>query len=140
MSTELGVGKRMQRALAAAVMIAVSASPAWAHGPERRPTRDIVRLQGYRAAPPSGTHVVQAMVLVARGVEHRFWLTDGRRFSLDQSDVTPPPERDRLTLQADFNVLARFAKARGDQLVTILGEQRPGSGDLFILTLDLCPP
>ena len=80
------------------------------------------------------------MVLSARGVEHRFRVTDRRRFELDQATRTPGRERDRLTLQGDFDVLARFAKARPEQQITILGEQRPGSGDLFILSLDLCPP
>jgi hypothetical protein len=31
------------------------------------------------------------------------------------------------------------AGAKPDQTVTILAEHRPGSSDLFVLTLDLCP-
>jgi hypothetical protein len=126
--------------IAALVLIGLSASSVSAHGPERKGARTILRLQGYRTAPVGTAHVVQEMVLVARGIEHRFWVVDRQRFELEAPGITPPRERDRLTLQADFDVLARFTKARDDQLVTILGEQRPGSGDLFILALDLCPP
>jgi hypothetical protein len=115
------------------------AAAASGHGTEAKGTRVLIRLQGYRVADPGGTPADE-LVLTARGVEHRFRVTDRRRFELTQAEITPARERDHLTLQADFDVLARFAKARPDQQVTILGEQRPGSGDLFVLTLDLCPP
>jgi hypothetical protein len=32
----------------------------------------------------------------------------------------------------------RWLLAKPDQTVTILAEHRPGSSDLFVLTLDLC--
>ena len=126
--------------LLVAIVVGAAASIAHAHGTERKGARSLLRLQGYTAAPPAGTNVVQEMVLVARGVEHRFWATDRRRLELASPSTTPRPERDRLALQGDFEILARFAKLRGDQLVTILGEQRVGSADLFVLTLDTCPP
>lgn len=34
---------------------------------------------------------------------------------------------------------SRFFAADPEQTVTILAEHRPGSSDLFVLTLDLCP-
>jgi hypothetical protein len=37
------------------------------------------------------------------------------------------------------DLLARYAAAGPEQTVTILAEHRPGSSDLFVLTLDLCP-
>jgi hypothetical protein len=112
--------------------------PAQAHGPERRVTRDIVRLQGYRGAAPAGAKIVRELVLNAHGTDHRFFATDWQRFAVDQRP--PPTESQRLTLQADLPVLNRFAHARPDQTVTLLAEQRPGGPDLFVLTLDLCPP
>jgi hypothetical protein len=115
-------------------------APALAHGPERTANRQLVRLQGYRAAPPADVKVVRELVLVAQGKEQRFWATDWRRFGLEPQPGVTPVERERLNLQADFAVATRFTNARGDQLITILGEQRPGSADLFVLTLDLCPP
>ena len=116
------------------------AGRALAHAPERPGSREIVRIQGYRGAAPAGAAVIREIVLVAQGKEHRFGATDWRRFSLEQQPPSATPkERDRVTLQADFAVLSRFANARADQLVTILGEQRPGSSDLFVLALDLCP-
>lgn len=121
-------------------LVLLSASTAGAHGTDAKGARSLLRLQGNRVAAPSETPGADEMVLTARGVDHRFRLSDRRRFELVQSDVAPPRERDRLTLQGDFDVLARFAKARADQQVTILGELRAGSADLFILTLDLCPP
>lgn len=126
------------RAASIALLVAVLLAPA-ARGADPKPARGIVRLQGYRVAPTEAP-ANDEMVLNARGVDHRFRVTDRRRFELAQSGQTPAHERDRLTLQADFDVLARFAKARPDQQITILGEQRAGSSDLFILTLDLCPP
>lgn len=111
-----------------------------AHAGEAKVSRSLVRLQGHLVQDSAEAKTADEIVLNARGIERRFRVSDRRRFELAQAAVTPPRERDRLTLQGDFDVLARFAKARPDQQVTILGEQRPGSGDLFILTLDLCPP
>jgi hypothetical protein len=50
-----------------------------------------------------------------------------------------PQPGSRFTLQGPRDLLARFAAARPEQTVTILAEHRPGSSDLFVLTLDLCP-
>lgn len=123
-----------------AAFLVLFASTGIARSSETRSARSFVRLQGHSVASPAEALAPDEMVLSARGVEHRFRVTDRRRFELGQAMVPPTRERDRLTLQGDFDVLARFAKARPDQQMTILGEQRPGSGDLFILTLDLCPP
>jgi hypothetical protein len=125
-----------------AVLLLIGLSSARAHGPERRGTREIVRLQGYLQRPPSGTPGGYEIVVTARGVDHRFWVIDWRRFSLGQEVTSTEAALQapaRLALQADFEVLTRFAKARPDQLLTLLAERRPGSSDLFVLTLDRCP-
>lgn len=129
-----------RRARIAVLVLFVLAASVVRAAADGKATRSILRLQGHRVGAEPAQSTAEEMVLTARGVQHRFRVTDRRRFALGQPDATPARERDRLTLQADFDVLARFAKARPDQLITILGEQRPGSGDLFVLTLDLCPP
>jgi hypothetical protein len=56
------------------------------------------------------------------------------------SSAEPGKPADSYTLQGPRPLLARFAGARPDQLVTILAEHRPGGSDLFVLAIDLCPP
>jgi len=124
-----------------AVLILSSVSAASAHSPPRQGTRELVRVQGYRGPAPTGTTVAREVVLVANGVEHRFFATEWRVFRLEEMvpGAQPPLEPSRMTLQADFDILARFTAARPEQTVTILAERRPGSADLFLLALDVCP-
>jgi hypothetical protein len=130
-------------AIALATLLLLGLPPAYAHGPERRAARELVRLQGYVGAEPTGAEGEYEVTVTARGVDHRFRVTEWRRFVLgDPPPTAAAPERApaRLVLQADFEVLSRLAKARADQLLTLLAERRAGSSDLFVLTLDRCPP
>lgn len=112
-----------------------------AHQPARTAAREIVRIQGRRGVAPAGVAVVREVVLVALGQEHRFSATDWQRFGFgDEAAAAPAEERPRLVLQGKREQLAHFAAARPEQTVTILAERRPGSADLFLLALDLCPP
>jgi hypothetical protein len=127
-------------------IVALVLATAWpavmeAHQPARTATREIVRIQGRRGAAPAGTAVVREVSLSALGQEHRFFATDWQRFGFSDEAAAPPAEeRARLVLQGKREQLARFAAARPEQTVTILAERRPGSADLFLLALDLCPP
>ncbi len=49
------------------------------------------------------------------------------------------PEAPEPELVGDRAVLRRVITARPDQVVTILAERRPGSSDLFVLSVDRCP-
>jgi hypothetical protein len=97
-----------------------------------------VRLQGHTGTvtPPS---TATPLALVALGVERPFAASDVRTFGF--ADVAPaaPPPGTRFVLQGPRDLLARYAAAGPEQSVTILAEHRPGSSDLFVLTLDLCP-
>jgi hypothetical protein len=109
-----------------------------AHPPPRAGTRELLRIQGHRgavAAPSTAT----PLVLAALGADYPFAAADLRTFGF--ADVPPPepPPGTRFTLQGARDLLVRFAGAKPDQTVTILAEHRPGSSDLFVLTLDLCP-
>lgn len=141
-SMPLGLAKRLGAPVVPAVfaILLFFGAPAPGHGPERVVNRQIVRLQGYRATPPADVKVVREIILVVHGKEQRFWAMDWRRFGVEQPSGVTPVERERLNLRADFADAARFTNARGDQRITILAEQRPGSADLFVLALDLCPP
>ncbi len=126
------------------VLLTLLAVPAAAHGHpvSRQPTREIIRIQGYRAtATPAA--VKRTLTLVTLGKEHSFAATDWQAFGF--SEGTPesePPAADgqRFSLQGSREELMRFSAARPEQRVTLLVEHRPGSTDLFILALDLCPP
>jgi hypothetical protein len=83
------------------------------------------------AAPSTAT----PLVLAALGADHPFAASDLRTFGF--GDVPPPGTR--FTLQGSRDLLVWFPGARPDQTVTILAEHRPGSSDLFVLTLDICP-
>jgi hypothetical protein len=110
------------------------AAEAMAHPPERTVVRELVWLKGHASADAP-------LVLVALGAEHRFAVTELKRFPVGEAATAPATdfERPRLVLQGARDVLARFAAARADQTVTILAERRPGGPDLFVIALDLCP-
>jgi hypothetical protein len=125
------------RRLLASLLATALAAPALAHPPPRTQRREIVRLQGHRDA--AGTVSDGRMTLVVLGTEHAFAASARQVFALTDEEPAPPPA-DRYTLQGPRDLLAHLAAARPEQTVTILGEHRPGSSDLFVLTLDLCPP
>jgi hypothetical protein len=128
-----------ERAIVAAVVLALcGAGIAAAHGPEPAADRELVRLQGYRETRPAAAEIIGEVVLGILGKDHRFHLTARRTFHFAAAQAGTE-NRDRWVLQGDRAVLAAVASARPDQLVTILAEHRPGSGDLFLLTVDLCP-
>jgi hypothetical protein len=110
-----------------------------AHPPPRTNPRELVRIQGHPGAvtPPA---TATPLVLVALGTEHAFAASDVRTFGFAEVPPTEPQPGTRFVLQGARDLLVRYAAARPDQTVTILAEHRPGSNDLFVLTLDLCPP
>lgn len=128
--------------LAAAAAVSLAGAAAQAHPPPRTAERELVRVQGYRTAGPVAGAGRQ-LVLKALGSEHQFAATDWQVFGFAEEDkrATPTPVRaqERYALQGSRDVLRRLATARPDQLVTILAERRPGSTELFVLALDLCP-
>lgn len=74
--------------------------------------------------------------------ELRMRVTQWQRFTLrtektPASADTPPP---RLTIQGDRPSLSRLSNMRPEQLVTILAEGRPNAAEVFLLSLDACPP
>lgn len=106
-----------------------------------QPRRELVRLQGYLAEPPAGAPIVRTIALVVLAQEHRFHATDWQRFGFrGKDDAAAGEEPAQTTLHGDRPALHRLATARPDQRLTILAERRVGSADLFLLTLDLCPP
>jgi hypothetical protein len=116
------------------------ARSAGAHEPSRMNTREIVRMSGWFGTPPAGVTVAREVTLTVQGKQRQLHAADWQVFALvtDQSEtIAPAPET--ITLQGTREFLARIAGARGEQRVSILAERRPGSGELFVLALDLCP-
>jgi hypothetical protein len=126
------------------ILAVVLAIPAAAHGHPVQPqaNRELIRIQGYRTAgtPPA---MKRRLVLVALGSEHSFAATEWQVFGFSEAGPPATPSNaaaQRFALQGDREDLARFAASGAQQRVTLLAEHRPGSADLFILALDLCPP
>src|SRR5262245_17835327 len=121
-------------ALAAVLLLARTSA---AHEPPpRTPVREFVRLQG--TVRPDGDAPAGRLQLTVLGAAHAFAATAHDVYGLTPEATAPPGTS--YSLQGPRPLLARFAGARPDQTVTILAEHRPGSTDLFVLALDLCPP
>lgn len=120
-------------------LLLCSAATVWAHVPETKPDREIVRMQGYLSRPPASVTLVGEMVLNVLGADHPFFLTAWQPFSL-RTEGEPSPFPARLALQGERSDLAKVGAARAEQRVTILGERHPGAPDLFLLAVDFCPP
>lgn len=108
-----------------------------AHPQDPVQKRELVRLQG--TLRPDAEAPAGKLTLLALGVGHPFAATDRRVFTLNNADEAGALA-EQYALQGPRNLLARFAAARPDQTITILAEHHPGSKDLFLLTVDLCPP
>lgn len=128
-------------ALTLALALCAAAAPiARAHTTDAKPTREIVRLQGYRTPAPAGVPVVHETALVALNESVPFAVVDWRTFGFsDSAAAAPPSVPARLLLQGERPLLRRATTARAGQRVTILAERRPGSADLFVLSVDRCP-
>ena len=129
---------RRRSALTSTVAVAalLAATVAVAHPPPRAQDREIVRLAGQRSADapaPAGR-----MQLRAQGADHPFAATAAEIYMLTSGEAPRPAPR--YNLQGERALLARFAGARPEQTITILAEHHPGSQDLFVLSVDLCPP
>lgn len=126
---------------AASLAVAIAARPASAHDPAPQPVRELVRIQGYKAPAPHGAAVTRDVVFLVLGQQLSFAATEWRAFAFyDPKGAPAPAEPPRLALQGERAALHSIAAARADQRVTILGERRPGSVNLFVLAVDLCPP
>ena len=125
------------RLAVAAFAVGALAGTAGAHPPPKMVLRESVRLQGSRR--PDGDAPGGRMTLRALGTDHPFATFSRQAFALVDEGQEPPAVGDRYTLQGPRELLSRFTAARPEQTVTILAEHRPGSNDLFVLTLDLCP-
>jgi len=124
-----------------AFMLLISAASGLAHDlPAREVDREIVRLQGYRDELPDGARAEREVVLSILGEEHKFYLTDYRRFRLTVKGAEKGDDSGPFAVQGERSVLVKIANARPGQRVTILGEQRASGADIFVLALDLCPP
>jgi len=127
----------MRIAAAAIALLPVSVA---AHNLAPQPMRELLRIQGYKAPAPAGVEVTREVTFIVLGQQVRFAANEWRAFAFfDPSLQTPSPEPAQLLLQGERPTLHSITAARPDQRVTILAERRPGSPDLFVLAVDLCP-
>jgi len=126
-------------AFAAAGLVALFlAGPASAHDITSHAVRELVRIQGQLGtakAPSNGRQVT----FVVRGQRLPFTASEWRVFAFADDTTLKQPEAPEPELVGDRPLLRRVITARPDQLITILAERRPGSSDLFVLTVDRCP-
>ncbi len=128
----------VRRALPCCAILLCLAATAFAHIPDPKLDREIVRVQGYLGGRPASTALLGEMVLNILGTDHPFHLTAWQRFGLG-SESTPSTPDPRLVLQGERSDLAKISQARPQQRITILGERHPGASDLFLLAVDFCP-
>lgn len=121
--------------------IPLLATSAAAHRLSGQPERELVRIQGYRSPAPRGVQVARELTLAVLGRTLPLAAVEWRIFSLAETrDERAPTLPAALTLQGERALLRRIAGARAEQRLTLLAEHRPGSSDLFLLAVDLCPP
>jgi hypothetical protein len=133
---------RATRLLGLAILVAgglgVAAGVASAHPQTPRIVREMVRLQGTLGEAPSGAPGSREMVLLVFGEHRRLQVTDWRVFATTGEDPRGDPPSE-VRLQGDRSELGRLAASSGRR-ITVLGERRPGSNEIFVLALDVCPP
>jgi hypothetical protein len=132
----------LSRRFACGMAIALVAMCWAAHAHETAPpqqVRELVRMQGYRTPAPQGSQVARELTLVALGRQVRFAATEWRVFAFNDPTTKPRPDPPQVTLQGERALLYSITSARTDQRITVLAERRPGSADLFVLSVDLCP-
>lgn len=115
-----------------------SARPASAHELAPRVVREIVRLQGYVGDLPDGVEPRGELSLQVFAERYDVRVTDWQVFGVTENAPagSPPSE---LRLQGDRAQLGLLASV-ADRRITLLGERRPGSSEIFLLALDVCPP
>jgi hypothetical protein len=125
----------------AVVACVLTAVPAAGHNLEPQPVRELVRIQGYKVPAPQAVKVEREVVFVVLGQQLRFAANEWRSFAFHDptASKTPPPDPPQLSLQGERSLLRSISTARPDQRITILAERRPGSAELFLLSVDLCP-
>jgi hypothetical protein len=97
-------------------------------------------MQGYRAPAPQGVQVARQVTFDVSGRQMPFAATEWRSFAFNDPKAKPTPvEPTLILLQGERPLLHRITAARPEQRITILAERRPGSPDVFVLAVDLCP-
>jgi len=128
------------RLLLVGAALALAPPPAGAHNLTPQPVRELLRMQGFKSPAPPGTAAAREVVLIVLGQPVHFVATEWRTFAFFESGQPPPAEPAQVALQGERPLLHSLATARPDQRITILAERRPGSADVFLLAVDLCPP
>ncbi|MDX2168356.1 MAG: hypothetical protein SF182_14880 [Deltaproteobacteria bacterium] len=136
-----GVLRRSLAGASLATLLLGSVAAAPAHDMSTLTQRELVRLQGYRAPAPRGVEVEREIKLFVLNESIPFAANEWRVFALQQGkEAAPTPgEVSQVILQGDRALLRRVVTAHADQRITILAERHPGGGDLFLLSVDLCP-
>lgn len=128
-----------RRAGAAAALLALVASAADAHDVSLKPVRELLRIQGYRTPAPAGVAPLRELNMTVLGRAIPLALTEWRTFVFRDANPDKANEPTGIVLQGERPLLSRITSAKPEQQITILAERRPGSSDVFVLAVDLCP-
>ena len=102
--------------------------------------RQVVRIAGHVGLPRTGETPVARVELQVLGRALGLSVGEWQVFAPDGVNASVGVRPEKIALQGNRAMLASVAGAREDQRVVLLGEQRPGSDDLYLLAVDLCPP
>jgi hypothetical protein len=129
-----------RRAGGVAAVLALVASAAHAHDVSLKPVRELLRIQGYRMPAPAGVTPLRELKMTVLGRAIPLAVIEWRTFVFrDANPDKRPNEPTGVVLQGERPMLSRITSAKPEQQITILAERRPGSSDVFVLTVDLCP-
>lgn len=138
MDSRSTITERRRNAAMALLLALVLAGPATAHDVAAHAVRELVRIQGQLGTappPPNG----RQLTFTVRGQRLPFTASEWRVFAFADDETVKQPEAPEPELIGDRAVLRKVITARPDQQITILAERRPGSSDLFVLSVDRCP-
>ncbi len=140
MVSRIRITERVALVLGAVLLVLLSdAGPAWTHDIPRTAIRELVRLQGHvRPQGDAASHDV--MALSVNGRELSFVVGDRQVFiAVGAAGRPTQKEPVQVVVRGARELLARIAGARPNQRVTLLAERRPGSAEMFVASVDLCP-
>ena len=139
MDSPMGITEALGRVTVGLFLVVASVGDANGHEIKRTAVRELVRLQGW-VRPATEAEKDDVIELSVNGRVLPFVIHDRQVFiSVGASGRPAEKESPRVVVQGTRELLSRIAEATAQQRVTLLGERRPGSAELFVAAVDLCP-
>ncbi|MDG2304207.1 MAG: hypothetical protein P8R42_06040 [Candidatus Binatia bacterium] len=135
----MGITEILGRFALGLLVVLGSVGVSAAHEVQRTAVRELVRLQGY-VRPAKDAEAKDVIELSVNGRALPFVVGDRQVFiTVGAASRPATKEPTRVVVQGMRELLSRILHATPEQRVTLLGERRPGSAELFLAAVDLCP-